>query len=105
MVHVGKDGEYRFDPGKIREAHAWCQETCNTWLKQGKSVVVSNTFTQLWEMAPYIDMASELGITARVMHMTGNFGSIHNVPKDVVDRMKERWEPYPGEDVYSFADS
>ena len=94
-----KDGSYRFDPSQIKEAHEWCQSQTREAIKRGDSVVVSNTFTQHWEMKPYLDMAEELGIEVRVIRMTTDFGNIHGVPEVVIDNMKERFEDFPGEEV------
>ena len=58
-----KDGEYKFDMFKIKEAHKWCQDSVNTAMIMNntaglnETIVVSNTFTQEWEMKPYFDLA------------------------------------------------
>ena len=49
------DGEYRFDPSKLREAHQWCQDETRAFLEAGKLVCVANTFSQLWEIKPYLE--------------------------------------------------
>jgi len=94
-----KDGEYKFDPSKIKDAHEWCQSQTRAALKKGESVVVSNTFTQHWELKPYLDMAKELGAEVKVIRMTTDFGNIHGVPEAVINNMKERFEDFPGEEV------
>lgn len=88
------DGEYCFDAAKIKEAHKWCQDSARETLQEGDSVIVSNTFTQLWEMQPYIDMAKEYGATLQVIECKGDFGNVHNVPSDAIERMRARWEEY-----------
>ena len=57
-----KDGQYLFDPSKIKDAHNWCQKTVKECIEYGFNVIVSNTFTQLWEMEYYIELAKELSI-------------------------------------------
>jgi len=59
-----KDGEYRFNPKHLGIAHEWCLQQAKAALIEnpGKSVCVANTFTQMWEMAPYFDLAKEIGI-------------------------------------------
>ncbi len=53
-----KDGEYKFDISKIKEAHKWCQDSVYTAMLLNHTallnnvIVVSNTFTQEWEMKP-----------------------------------------------------
>jgi predicted kinase len=85
-------GEYKFIPEKINIAHQWCQNMANYALRDGYSVVVSNTFSQLWEMRPYIDMAEYYQVPVEVMTMLGNYGNIHDVPGTTIDRMRNRWE-------------
>lgn len=98
MYWLRPDGEYDFNPRLIRKAHAWCQEQVEFCLMEDfEQVLVSNTFTQLWEMQPYLDMAEKYGYEVEVRKMMGNHGSIHNVPQDTIDKMKARWEDYPGE--------
>lgn len=93
MYFVGDDGVYRFDPGQLRDAHQWCQNKTQHHLSQGHAVVVSNTFTQIWEMTPYKEMVSELtGVTLRVITCESRFGSIHNVLESTIKKMYERWE-------------
>lgn len=92
------DGTYDFNPRLLRQAHEWCQQWVDTCMDdEFLSVVVANTFTQLWEMQPYLDMAETYGYEVEVRKMVGNHGSIHNVPQDTIDKMQARWEDYPGE--------
>jgi len=91
------EGSYNFDPSRLSLAHKWCQGKVRYHLKGGESVAVSNTFTTLKEMRPYMDMVSELKIPVTVIRMTGNFGSIHDVPKASIQRMERRWQDLPGE--------
>ena len=56
------NGEYKFDPTKIRTAHEWCKNQVSDWMfLEIKKIVVSNTFTQEWEMEEYYKMASQHG--------------------------------------------
>lgn len=62
--------EYKFDPAKLAEAHAWCQQDVREWLEAGADpVIVSNTFLQEWEMAPYLDMAAKFNYAVIVIDM------------------------------------
>lgn len=81
---------YEFDPSKLRAAHGWCQAECRKHLELKHSVVVSNTFTQKWEMQPYFDMAASLNIPVRVIEATGNFKNVHGVPDEAIERMRAR---------------
>lgn len=89
------DGEYRFDRSKARFAHEWCQNMVAYYLQRGIHVVVSNTFTRINEILPYIMIANDYGVPYEIIECTGNYGSVHNVPEDVLEAMKERWEDLP----------
>lgn len=89
---VGPDGVYRYNPKEIRSAHEWCQSSVERCAKGDRDVVVSNTFTQRWEMQPYFDIAKRYGARIRVVVATGDYGNIHGVPDEVVERMADRWE-------------
>lgn len=89
---VGADGVYRYNPKRIRDAHEWCQRKADEALRNGRNVVVSNTFTRLWEMDAYKEIAKRHGAEVRVIVARGSYGNIHGVPDDVVARMADRWE-------------
>lgn len=99
MFHVGVDGQYVFDKDKINDAHQWCLLNTEKFMKEGYSVVVSNTFTQLWEMRPYIAIAERLGFSIQIIEVTGFWESTHNVPPEILQRMKDRWEPLDREEM------
>mgnify|MGYP000391811624 CR=1 FL=1 len=53
-----KEGNYNFDATKLTNAHQWCREQVEIRMKDNQAnyqfyphIVVSNTFTQEWEMA------------------------------------------------------
>lgn len=87
-----KEGEYKFDPSLLKEAHSWCQSEAKKRLESGGSLIVSNTFTRVWEMEAYLDLARELGVKYVVLRAVGEYPNIHNVPVEVVEQMKERFE-------------
>lgn len=87
-----RDGEYRFDPSKLKAAHSWCLSMAVSSMRRGVNCVVSNTFTQKWEVQPYLDAAKLEGVTVRIIEATGNFKNIHSVPPDAIERMRRRWE-------------
>lgn len=95
-----QDGEYKFDGAKIKEAHEWCQSEVNNMMilnhttRANKRIVVSNTFTQEWEMKPYYEMAEGFGYTVFSLVVENRHGgeNIHGVPAEVMDRMEKRFE-------------
>lgn len=92
MFFIQIDGEYRFDPKKIKDAHNWCQDRTKKALLEGRDVIVSNTFTQLWEMEAYFKIAKETGAVVNVILAQGNFNNVHGVPEDKVEQMRARFE-------------
>lgn len=94
------DGTYDFNPKLLSTAHAWCQRRAEKSLIFHVNCVVSNTFTQLWEIQPYLDMAAQYEEPVVVVKCVGEYGSIHNVPATISEKMKARWEDYPGEISY-----
>lgn len=85
------DGRYNFDASKLGLAHHWCQTQTHRCLTQGMTVVVSNTFTTVKELAPYFELAKEFSILPQVIVCQGEFGNIHNVPEETLNRMRQRW--------------
>ncbi len=90
-------GVYNFDPPKIGAAHAWCFREVEKALKRGNDVIVSNTFIKQWELDKYIEVSKEFKHNITIHRMTNSYGSIHNVPSDAIDRMKENMVDVVGE--------
>jgi hypothetical protein len=90
---VDEDGNYKFDPTKLGEAHKWCQDEIRKLMKEGIAcIAVSNTFCQEWEMEPYLAAARRNMYSVQVLTCEGQFGSIHGVPTTTVKAMRLRWE-------------
>ena len=58
-----------------------------------EKIVVCNTFTELWEMQPYIDLAEKYGWRLHRIIVENHHGSesIHCVPQDKIDEQRERF--------------
>jgi predicted kinase len=98
---IDKEGNYNFDATKLSEAHKWCKEQVEIRMKDNQvnpqfypEIVVSNTFTQEWEMQSYIDLANQYGYTIFTIIMENRHGnsSIHNVPEETINKMRNRFE-------------
>lgn len=90
MYFINEHGHYVFCKDKIGAAHKWCLDRTKAALLNGFDVIVTNTFSRLWELKPYL----ELDTFKQVITMNGNYGNIHTVPSEVIDAMRARWEPY-----------
>lgn len=96
---VNKDGIYTYNREYNEDAHNLCILSTKQALYAGYNVVVSNTFTKLWELEPYFKMAQDLNVQVKVFHCNRSYKNIHNVPQSVVDRMKQTFEKYPDEEM------
>lgn len=92
MYFEDREGRYVFAGGQIGNAHAWCRKKTLQALQAGHSVAVANTFTQRWEMAPYLQMSEAVGAEVVIIECTGNHPSQHGVPAAHVEKMRRRWE-------------
>jgi hypothetical protein len=90
-MYFVRNGFYNFDSSLLMKAHAWCQQVTLEALHDGLDVVVSNTFCQRWEMAPYEKMAVKVGAKLQVIVQEIEYESLH-VDRSVVERMRARWE-------------
>lgn len=90
-----KDGEYRFDATKLPLAHSWCLGCTQDALSRGvEKVIVSNTFTQEWEMKNYYDIAKEWGYTVFSLIVENRHDGVneHSVPDEVIEKMRKRFQ-------------
>ncbi len=92
----GPTGEYLFQPTRLKECHERCKIDAVSMLKAGASVAVCNTFTRIWEMQPYVDMARNLDCDLYVLKCEGSFQNIHGVPESKVREMRDRFEEWTG---------
>ena len=89
------DGNYNFIPSEIKEAHKECQKFVGDAMESGlPKITVSNTFTQEWELHPYYELAIKYGyyVTCIVVENRHGNKSIHGVPEDKLEQMKNRFE-------------
>lgn len=97
MYFIGSDGDYKFNPSKLKDAHNWCREEIEFVMKYGYSpVVVSNTFTQEKELEPYYQLAKKYGYRVHSLIVENRHGesedtNTHNVPNETIQKMKNRF--------------
>jgi predicted kinase len=99
-MYFMKDGEYHFDVTRLRDAHAWCQNEVNTAMilnhttGENERIIVSNTFTQEWEMDAYYKMANQWNYKVFSLIVENRHGGVneHGVPTDKLEIMKDRFE-------------
>lgn len=92
MYFINGEGEYVFKADHIHEAHNWCQNwTKRLMLREEPGIVISNTFTTFREMKYYIDLAKSYGYEIEVISLTHEYGSIHGVPEETMQKMRNRF--------------
>ena len=95
-------GEYKFNPDEIKIAHQWCKDEVENRMKYNQDtygldyseIVVSNTFTQEWEMDPYFKLAEKYGYRVFSLIVENRHGgkNTHGVPDEKVEAMKNRFQ-------------
>jgi hypothetical protein len=94
------EGEYRFDPSKLSQAHEACQAAVKADLQTYGSAVVCNTFSQGWEIYPYVRITEEVdGVYTVVDLFDGKLTdeelaerNVHGVPLPTIRAHRAQWE-------------
>ena len=92
---IDEHGNYNFDATKLKEAHNDCQQRCSHLMQNDvMKIVISNTFTQEWEMLPYYQMAERYNYRIHSVIVENRHEGIneHNVPEEKLLQMKNRFE-------------
>jgi ABC-type molybdenum transport system ATPase subunit/photorepair protein PhrA len=89
-------GEYEFDASDLKRAHQWCRDRVEHAMgvfDDINTVIVSNTFTQEWEMKQYYELAEKYGYTVFSLIVENRHGGVneHGVPKEKLEQMKDRF--------------
>jgi len=95
MFFIDGNGEYKFDGSKIKLAHNWCMiQTQKAMVDDEPKIVVSNTFTQEWEMETYFKLAEENGYKVFTIIVENRHGGVnqHGVPEDKIELMRNRFQ-------------
>ena len=95
MFFIDSDGNYKFIPSNIKDAHEWCKDEVEFLLRLEHSpVVVSNTFTQEWEMDDYYKLAEKYGYRVHSLIVENRHGgkNTHGVPEDKLEQMEKRFQ-------------
>ena len=96
-----KNGKYEFDGSKLKEAHNWCKRKVQYWMHPSlvgslffRNIVISNTFTQEWEMRFYQIIAKKYGYRVHTIIVENRHGGVntHGVPEEKLEQMKERFQ-------------
>jgi len=95
------DEDYQFNMKLLKAAHQYCFGQTFFHLYRGNNVAVTNTFTQRWEIGPYIDLAKDMCIEWEVVEPTTKWRydakilaekNVHGLTEAMIGKMLERWE-------------
>ena len=92
-----RDGVYKFELKYIYRAHEWCFKKVFESFSKYKIVFVTNTFTQMKELNPYLKEAAQRGLKVTVVRMANEYQNQHEVPEATLEAMRQRFCDYPGE--------
>lgn len=96
-----KFGRYRFDASKLKDAHEDCKQRVARRMRENlfnslffSNIVVSNTFTQEWEMKFYRILARRYGYRVHTIIVENRHKgvNVHGVPEDKLQAMEDRFE-------------
>lgn len=94
-------GEYKFNQRDLPKAHNWCKWKVETFMQDNQAneefyqdIVVSNTFTQEWEMKEYFELAEKYGYRVFTLIVENRHGgkSVHDVPDATIGNMLHRFQ-------------
>ena len=96
-----KNGNYEFDFNGLKDAHNFCKRQVHKAMYPSlvnslfyRNIVVSNTFTQEWEMKFYQIIAKKYGYKVYTIIVENRHGgkNEHGVPEEKVQVMKDRFQ-------------
>jgi predicted kinase len=95
-MYFMEDGVCKFDASKLQLAHNWCmiQTEKAMAFDEISTIIVSNTFTQEWEMDFYYEKAKYYGYRVTSLIVENRHGGInvHGVPEDKLEIMRKRFD-------------
>jgi predicted kinase len=92
--------KYQFDPKLLPQAHQWTRLEAERLLRRYGSVCIANTFTEKWEMAPYIELAKKYKTELRILEPSTPWAfdleqlvvrNQHGVPREIIEKQLARW--------------
>ena len=94
-------GEYTFDGTKLQQAHQYCQDKVEAYMKNAAAeahpyhyrCIVSNTFSKQAELDPYLQLADTYRWGVFILETQNDFCNIHGVPAQTIADMQAKWEP------------
>lgn len=94
---VDDKGDYDFNPKRLNYCHSTCLAQTIGNLTEYGFAVVANTFTTRKEILPYLadfedlNPLVDLGREVVIVDVKSQYKSIHGVPEDKMEQMRNRW--------------
>ena len=90
---VNEQGEYEFNPTRLKDCHDKCYNKIRTLLSRNKEyVAVANTFKAEWEYMRYIFLALAFGYTVIGIDVTSANKSVHGIDAESVLRFEAAFQ-------------
>ena len=91
-----KNSIYKWNRKDVKKAIDWCYSEVEDCIKFNPSqdMAVSNTFIKRSHFMPYIELAKKYNFEPMVISCHADFGNIHKVCVEDLERMKSNWESY-----------
>lgn len=92
--------KYQFDATLLFQAHSWCKLEAERLFRRYGSVCVANTFTEKWEINPYIELARKYKTQLKILEPDTPWAfnldelflrNTHGLPKEVIAKQLARW--------------
>lgn len=94
MFFTANTGKYEFNFEQLGTAHRWCLTTAKAMLRNNHDVIVANTFTTWQEVKDYLKFVIENNCEYEVITLTSQYGSIHGVPEETMEKMRNRFQSH-----------
>lgn len=82
-------------PADFANARLECFKAVHHALGIAHTVIVSNCFLSNISMDAYISVARNRNHRVLIITCRGQYGSSHNIPADVLQSMRDKWEELP----------
>lgn len=94
---INAAGKYEFDAGRLDEVHLVhlaCARKVSEAMKKGTDrIFVHNTFTEDWEIEPYVALAKQhqYRVFSLIVENRHEHSSLHDTPPETLKAMRERF--------------
>jgi predicted kinase len=99
QLHTDSEGKYHFAIENAAENHKFLWQCVYDHLGKGYSAIVANTFITKGQILPYICLGIQMDAKINIITCQGDYGSIHDVPEEIMDKMRENWEDFSLEEL------